>query len=149
MTVAFFVSADGGKVGKPIVIWKSKNPQCFRKANATTNRGIIKNFKVKYKKKLLARIFDDRNAHEIANKIDVIQVTEWITSSWKEVSKDITALQNVTFWSKLLPLMRTKMSMKNLTISSKNYLRSCKSMVKPLLTNTLILVTSFVHNSYP
>ena len=34
MTIAFFVSADGGKVGKPIVIWKSKTPRCFKKAAA-------------------------------------------------------------------------------------------------------------------
>ena len=32
--VAFFVSADGEKVGKPIVIWWSKTPRCFRLANA-------------------------------------------------------------------------------------------------------------------
>ena len=47
--------------------------------------GIIKNFKVKYKKKLmrylLARIADDRNAYEIANKIDIIQAIEWTTST--------------------------------------------------------------------
>ena len=34
MTVAFFVSAAGGKVGKPIVIWKSKKPRCFKQSNA-------------------------------------------------------------------------------------------------------------------
>lgn len=34
ITVAFFVSADGKKVGKPIVIWRSKNPRCFRLASA-------------------------------------------------------------------------------------------------------------------
>ena len=34
ITVAFFVSADGGKVGKPIVIWRSKKPRCFRLASA-------------------------------------------------------------------------------------------------------------------
>ena len=34
-TVAFFVSADGGKVGKPIVIWRSKKPRCFRLASAS------------------------------------------------------------------------------------------------------------------
>ena len=34
VTVAFFVSVDGGKVEKPVVIWKSKNLPCFRKANA-------------------------------------------------------------------------------------------------------------------
>ena len=30
MTVAFFVSADGGKVGMPIVIWKSEKPRSKR-----------------------------------------------------------------------------------------------------------------------
>ena len=34
ITVAFFVSADGEKVGKQIVIWRSKNPRCFRLASA-------------------------------------------------------------------------------------------------------------------
>ena len=32
MTVALFVSADGGKVDKPIVIWRMKHHRCFRKA---------------------------------------------------------------------------------------------------------------------
>ena len=36
MTVAFFVSADGGKVYKPIVIWKSKKPRCFKRTNAAS-----------------------------------------------------------------------------------------------------------------
>ena len=35
ITVAFFVRADGGKVGKPIVIWRSKKPRCFRLASAS------------------------------------------------------------------------------------------------------------------
>ena len=30
MTVAFIVSATGGKVTEPVVIWKSKIPRCFR-----------------------------------------------------------------------------------------------------------------------
>ena len=32
--VAFFVSTDGGKVGKSILIWRSKTQRCFRLANA-------------------------------------------------------------------------------------------------------------------
>ena len=36
MTVAFFVSDDGGKVGEPIIIWKSKKPRCFKCANLTS-----------------------------------------------------------------------------------------------------------------
>ena len=34
ITVAFFVSANGEKVGKLIVIWQSKTPRCFRLASA-------------------------------------------------------------------------------------------------------------------
>ena len=34
ITVAFFVNADGEKVGKPVVIWRSKTPRCFRLASA-------------------------------------------------------------------------------------------------------------------
>ena len=33
ITVAFFISADGEKVGKPVVIWRSKTPRCFRLAS--------------------------------------------------------------------------------------------------------------------
>ena len=33
ITVAFFVSAAGKKELKPIVIWKSENPRCFKKLN--------------------------------------------------------------------------------------------------------------------
>ena len=35
ITVAFFVSADGKKVGKPIVSWQSKTLRCFRLASAS------------------------------------------------------------------------------------------------------------------
>ena len=31
---------------------------------------------------------DDQNAYETAKEIDVIQALKWITSAWKEVSKD-------------------------------------------------------------
>ena len=34
ITAAFFVSTDGGKVGKPIVIFQSKKPICFRLVSA-------------------------------------------------------------------------------------------------------------------
>ena len=37
---------------------------------------------------VLARIADNQNVYEKAKQIDVIQATEWITSAWKEVSKD-------------------------------------------------------------
>ena len=32
--VSYYVSANGGKVGKSIVIWRSKKPRCFRLACA-------------------------------------------------------------------------------------------------------------------
>ena len=44
MTVDFFVSADGGKVGKPIAIWKSKSPRYFREANAAAKRDQVSYF---------------------------------------------------------------------------------------------------------
>ena len=34
MTVYFFVSAKGGKVDKPILIWKSRKPRYFKRINA-------------------------------------------------------------------------------------------------------------------
>ena len=30
LTVAFVVNADGKKVDEPVIIWKSKNPRCFK-----------------------------------------------------------------------------------------------------------------------
>ena len=36
MTVAFFASADCVKVDKPIVIWKSKKPRCFKRTDAAS-----------------------------------------------------------------------------------------------------------------
>ena len=44
VTVAFYVSADGGKVGKPIVIWKSKKPRCFRLASAPNKLAQVSHF---------------------------------------------------------------------------------------------------------
>ena len=171
ITVAFFVSADGGKVDKPIVIRKSKKPRYFKRTNAASklkqvsyfadakswmqiditekvleklnhvmkleNRnvslfldntpvhaenlvgkysnikivfllknttsglqpldtGIIKNFKVKYRKKLLrhviARISNDGSASDIAKEVDILQAITWVAAAWKEVSK--TTIKN-------------------------------------------------------
>ena len=160
----FFVSADGGKVDKPIVIWKSKKPHCFKRTNVSyfadakswmqndiiekvlekinyimklENRnvlffldnepvhpknlvgkysnikilflpkntisrlqplyaGIIKNFKVKYRKKLLrhviARVSNDRSASDIAKEVDILQSITWVAAAWKEVLK--TTIKN-------------------------------------------------------
>ena len=38
VTVTFFVSANGGKVRKLFVIWKSENTRCFRKPNVAAKR---------------------------------------------------------------------------------------------------------------
>ena len=95
--------------------------------------GIIKNFKVKYRKKLmryvLARIVNDWNANEIANGINVIRVIDWIKELGMKYPKTPLkiALQVVALWSNLLVLMTTNMPIKNLIISPKNYLRSCKT----------------------
>ena len=166
MTVAFFVSTDGGKVGKPIAIWKSKKPRCFKRSNAalkieqvsyfadtkswmqinimenvldklnskmkvekrnvllfldnapvhpeglqckysnikvvfipknTTSRlqpldaGIIKNFKLKYRKKLLrhviSRITNNLSASDIAKEVDVLQAITWVAAAWNDVTE--------------------------------------------------------------
>ena len=166
MTVAFFVSADGGKAGKPIVIWKSKKPHCFKRSNTalkleqvfyfadtkswmqinimenvldklnnkmkvekrnvllfldnapvhpeglqgkysnikvvflpknTTSRlqaldaGIIKNFKVKYRKKLLryviSRITNDLSASDIAKEVDILQAITRVAAAWNDVTE--------------------------------------------------------------
>ena len=39
-TLAFFVSADGGKVCDPVVIWKSKKPRCFNRLPGRSTRGL-------------------------------------------------------------------------------------------------------------
>ena len=35
ITAAFFVSTNGGKIGQPIVIWRSRKARCFRLAHAS------------------------------------------------------------------------------------------------------------------
>ena len=71
-----------------IVFLPKNTTSCLQPLDAD----IIKNFKVKYRKKLmghlLARIVDDQNAFEIANETDVVQAITWIRSAWKEASKD-------------------------------------------------------------
>ena len=85
---------DNATVHPQSLIGKYSNIKIVFFPNNATSRlqlldaGIIKNFKVEYRKKLmryvLVWIVDDRNAYEI----DIIQTIEWITSAWKEVSKD-------------------------------------------------------------
>ena len=52
--------------------------------------GIIQNFKVKYRKRLvkyvLARIQEDASATEIVKGVDVLMAIRWLQEAWKEVS---------------------------------------------------------------
>ena len=75
---------DNATVHPESLIGKYSNIKILSK-NTTSRQqpldaGIIDNFKVKYRKKLmrwvLARTADDRNTYEIANEIDVIQAIE-------------------------------------------------------------------------
>ena len=165
VTIAFIVNATGESEGKPIVIWKSENPRCFKNvdkkrlpvqyfsqskawmsgeimdtilkkinvqlkrngrsvlllmdnagchppelkdkysnvkivflpANTTSklqplDLGVIKNFKVHYKKLLLhyvvAKIDECSKASEVTKKITVLQAIRWIGEAWKKVSSD-------------------------------------------------------------
>ena len=52
--------------------------------------GIIQNFKVKYRKRLvedvLARIQEDASATQIVKGVDVLVDIEWLQEAWKEVT---------------------------------------------------------------
>ena len=52
---------------------------------------IIKNFKVKYRKKLLrhviSRITNDLSASDIAKEVDIIQAITWVAAAWNEVTE--------------------------------------------------------------
>ena len=58
--------------------------------------GTIKNFKVKYRKKLLrhviARISDDYIASDIAKEVNILQAITWVAAARKEVSE--TTIKN-------------------------------------------------------
>ena len=58
--------------------------------------GTIKNFKVKYRKKLLrhviARISNDYIAFDIAKEVDILQAIRWVADARKEVSE--TTIKN-------------------------------------------------------
>ena len=51
--------------------------------------GIIRNFKVKYRKRLLkcviSRIDDNRKASEIIQEVDILKAISWIKAAWNEV----------------------------------------------------------------
>ena len=52
--------------------------------------GIIRNFKVKYRKRLvkyeLSRIREDTSATQIVKGVDVIMAIRWLQEAWKEVT---------------------------------------------------------------
>ena len=54
--------------------------------------GIIRNFKLKYRKKLLkfviSRISDNVKATDIIQEVDVLKAISWIKSAWGEVSEE-------------------------------------------------------------
>ena len=75
MTVAFFVSAAGGKVGKPIVIWKSKTPRCFKKAIAADTLSKIMYFsdqKSWMQVEIMEKILETLNNQMVKEKRKVI-----------------------------------------------------------------------------
>ena len=165
VTIAFIANAAGESEVKPIVIWKSENPRCFKNVNKkrlpvqyfsqsnawmsgeimdvilkklnrqlkhngrsvlllmdnadchppelkdsysnikviflpanTTSRlqpldlGIIKNFKVHYRKLLLryvvAKIDECTVASEVTKKINILQAIRWIAEAWEKVTVD-------------------------------------------------------------
>ena len=105
-TVVFFVNA-AGENKTLLVIGKSKTPRCFRKLQhqsgispkeySLKNRqcldaGVIKNWKVKFRKKLLeyvccqtGRTNAHRKASDIIKSIDLLKAIRWMEQAWQEV----------------------------------------------------------------
>jgi len=54
------------------------------------DQGIIKNFKVFYRKfalqHIIANLDDARNAHDLAKQIDVLKAITWVKKSWTQIS---------------------------------------------------------------
>ena len=79
-------------VGKYTNVKIEKTTSCLPPLDA----GIMKNVKVKYRKKLLghviARISNDCSASHIAKEIDILQTITWVAAAWKEVSE--TTIKN-------------------------------------------------------
>ena len=75
VTVAFFVSADGEKVGLPIVIWKSKTPRCFRLASAADKLSKVMYFadrKSWMQVEIMEKILETLNRQMLKEKRNVI-----------------------------------------------------------------------------
>ena len=60
---------------------------------------IIRNFKLKYRKKLLKfvilRINDNVKATDIIQEVDVLKAISWIKSAWGEVSEESNLLDKI------------------------------------------------------
>ena len=70
---------------------------CFCQKSTTSrlqplDAGIIRNFKLKYRKKLLkfviSRINDNVKATDIIEEVDVLKAISWTKSAWGEVSEE-------------------------------------------------------------
>lgn len=75
ITVAFFVSANGEKVGKPIVIWRSKAPRCFRLPSATDKLAKVMYFsnpKSWMQVEIMEKILNNLNNQMVREKRNVI-----------------------------------------------------------------------------
>ena len=58
------VREDGEKIGKPIVIWQSKKPRCFRLANAPVKLAEVSyfdDFKSWMQEEIMEKVFDTLN----------------------------------------------------------------------------------------
>ena len=57
---------------------------------SSVSAGIIQNFKVKYRKRLikyvLARVNEKKSASEIVKSLNVLQAIQWVQESWKDVT---------------------------------------------------------------
>ena len=57
----------------------------------TLDAGIVKNFKVKYRKKLLrlviAGISNNRSASDIAKEVNIFEAITWVAAAWKKISE--------------------------------------------------------------
>ena len=74
ITVAFFVSADGEKVGKPIAIWRSKTPRCFRLASAADKLSEVMYFadsKSWMQGEIMEKVLETLNRQMVKEKKDV------------------------------------------------------------------------------
>ena len=93
---------DNAPVHPENLVGKYSNIKIVFLPKNTTSRlqpldaGIIKNFKVKYRKKLLhhvtASISNDCSVSDIVKEVGILQIITWVAATWKEVSE--TTIKN-------------------------------------------------------